>query len=199
MTKHSMPKPLRVQKWWNTLLVLGWRESFMVLSLIQCLFCWGAINHFVFHTDCLIKVFLVIQIFHSQCEAAGEGWAQCLLYLLTILSCPWAHLWCDRLHLQHWHLVSWMCACRTAAGAAHLPWRQWCGPASGDHKGKPNPLLLSCTFRFSPTLLDKMIYNDKKKKLRLLFSKDALLLLVINLKTFVMLHKIKISNECCPF
>lgn len=55
-----------------------------------------------------------------------------------------------------------MCVGRTADGAAHLPWRQWCGPAGGDHKGKHNPLLLSFIFRFSSTLLGKKTYDVLK-------------------------------------
>lgn len=70
-----------------------------------------------------------------QCKAASSGGAKCVLYLLTVLSCPRAHLRCHWLHVQHWHLVSRLCAGWAAVGPAHFPRGQWCGPASRDHQG----------------------------------------------------------------
>lgn len=70
-----------------------------------------------------------------QCKATSSRGAECFLYLLAVLSCPRAHIWCHRLHVQYWHLVSRLCVGRAAAGSAHLPRRQRCGPASRDHQG----------------------------------------------------------------
>lgn len=86
------------------------------------------------HTDCEshpeLSVFWIL-----QCKATSSRGAKCFLYLLAVLSCPRAHIWCHRLHVQYWHLVSRLCVGRAAAGSAHLPRRQRCGPASRDHQG----------------------------------------------------------------
>lgn len=70
-----------------------------------------------------------------QCKAVSSRGAKRVLYLLTVLSCPRAHLWCHWLHIQHRHLVSRLRASWVAAGPAHFPRGQRRGPASRDHQG----------------------------------------------------------------
>lgn len=104
---------------------------------VACMLLFGENKHTdksKVHTDCEshpeLSVFWIL-----QCKATSSRGAECFLYLLAVLSCPRAHIWCHRLHVQYWHLVSRLCVGRAAAGSAHLPRRQRCGPASRDHQG----------------------------------------------------------------
>lgn len=71
-----------------------------------------------------------------QCQAAGPWRAQRVVYLLAVLSRPWAHFWCHRLHGKHWHLVSGLRSGWAAAGTANIPRRQWGGSAGRDYQGE---------------------------------------------------------------
>lgn len=71
-----------------------------------------------------------------QCQTAGPWRTQCVVYLLAVLSGPWAHFWCHRLHGKHWHLVSGLCSGWAAARTANIPRRQWGGSARRDYQGE---------------------------------------------------------------
>lgn len=88
---------------------------------------------------------LIWSLVFPQRQAAGPWWTQRVIYLLTVLSCPWAHFWCDGLHGKHWHLVSRLRAGWAAAWTAHIPRGQWGGPASRDYQSEcPDQVCVSC-------------------------------------------------------
>lgn len=77
-----------------------------------------------------------------QCQTAGPWRAQRVVYLLAVLSRPWAHFWCHRLHGKHWHLVSGLRSGWAAARTADIPRRQWGGSAGWDYQGESLQLKL---------------------------------------------------------
>jgi len=60
-----------------------------------------------------------------KCENLGQGRAERILHLFTLLQSPRTHLWGDGLFDCHRRVVSWVCPCRDAPGAATIPGGQW--------------------------------------------------------------------------
>ena len=55
----------------------------------------------------------------------GKRWAKYIVYLFSLLSSAWTHIWSNWLHYCNWHLVCGLCSCWTAAWTGSLQNRKF--------------------------------------------------------------------------
>ncbi len=90
-------------------------------------------------------------------------------------------------------LSEWRSSTDTLPSLHEADWPPLLQPPTGVHSEPPPPLLCSTNDLRDQTLLLK---THCSFKFRLLFSKDWS---QVRVKTFIMLPKISISNQCCSF